>query len=560
MSEQEPTPPGGALALQDIRSVVDGAIAVAGGLLTAGERVMARRIAALEGPAGYLYARLSSRQGEIFRLDRISYAEVPHPDRALAELIGLDLAHENVPPSLAIGCYTLPELAEFCAALGLPKGGRRAELELRLEGKKWPQGRIFRLCGKALLRRLERLWLRRVDADRTELLLERLGVRRWVEYRPTGGGSPFPTRGAMLELEEALRAPALSAEQALARVRGAQPRPAYLRHLDPRRIWVHQVIEAARGLERGGEPARAALVYAGLLEAGLRRPAEVAQRLALSLDAAGDREGALAACLSWIPKVDPSGRLSIERTGRRLARALRRPWKAAAPLREAPVRQLQLTATGSVGARPSWEVEGLTIEQAVVHRLAPRPALHGENALWTTLFGLLFFDLYWLPVRDMLPVPFLAGPLDLGSPDFALNRKGAVEARLEAIAAGQGPAHMRAVWERHAGAQVAGVDWSLASIDALCAIADGCGPALVEILGRLTREGWSIARGLPDLVILPGVATRIEGAVPGHLDEGLLFAEIKGPTDALRDDQRVWLDRLLAAGLRVELWQVVEAS
>ena len=60
---------------------------------------------------------------------------------------------------------------------------------------------------------------------------------------------------------------------------------------------------------------------------------------------------------------------------------------------------------------------------------------------------------------------------------------------------------------------------------------------------------------MPDLVILPGVVTTL-AAHPSRLGGGLLFAEVKGPNDALSDRHRVWHDRLLRAGVDVELWHV----
>ncbi|MBW1877749.1 MAG: VRR-NUC domain-containing protein [Deltaproteobacteria bacterium] len=76
------------------------------------------------------------------------------------------------------------------------------------------------------------------------------------------------------------------------------------------------------------------------------------------------------------------------------------------------------------------------------------------------------------------------------------------------------------------------------------------------ILETLLREGWRAARGLPDLVVLPGPRIRLPGAMPSRLGEGLVLAEVKGPTDSVRDEQAAWFDRLLGAGAKVELWQV----
>ena len=57
-------------------------------------------------------------------------------------------------------------------------------------------------------------------------------------------------------------------------------------------------------------------------------------------------------------------------------------------------------------------------------------------------------------------------------------------------------------------------------------------PARAAILERLARHGWSVARGLPDLYVLPGAPARLESAVPARLYDRDLLVEIKGPTDA----------------------------
>jgi hypothetical protein len=36
----------------------------------------------------------------------------------------------------------------------------------------------------------------------------------------------------------------------------------------------------------------------------------------------------------------------------------------------------------------------------------------------------------------------------------------------------------------------------------------------------------------------------------------MLLAEVKGPGDSLRDEQRVWMHRLLELGVPTEVWKV----
>ena len=80
---------------------------------------------------------------------------------------------------------------------------------------------------------------------------------------------------------------------------------------------------------------------------------------------------------------------------------------------------------------------------------------------------------------------------------------------------------------------------------------------VARILGRLAKEGWASARGLPDLLIF-GDGRRVEGLIPPTLATGVLLAEVKGPTDSLQDGQRVWLQYLRDGQENVELWHVTE--
>ncbi|MCB9745929.1 MAG: VRR-NUC domain-containing protein [Alphaproteobacteria bacterium] len=551
-------PLGDDLCLEDMQWVVRGALAVGGPLLSAGERVLARRLLEMQGPPARLWARLATRKGEVFRVEDIDYQGVPDVGAALDALAQLDLAHEHMPPRLRAEALTVPELREVCRELGLRVGGRRAELVERLtERGDWRRGRVFRVVGKGLLWRLELLWFRDPWRDRSARILERIGQVRWVDYAPTGGGRPFPSRGALRDYLRALGGEALEPEQALTLIQQASPRPQHLRRLDPRRIRARRLVEVARQLEREGEPARAAALYQGLLEAGSRHPGAVVHRLSLALAAAGEPGAGAAACATWRDAVAPERRPALERTGRRLAKAAGQTWRPARPLRGAPQRTLRLARQEGEGPRPRWGEDQEHVELAVARALAPRVALHGENLIWTTLFGLVFLDLYWLPVPDMLPVPYLSGPLDLGSPAFFEARAEAMSARLEELRQGGGPARISAHHARYEGARVGGVDWALAPLPLLRAVVEGVGgEGLCALLGRLAREGWSAARGLPDLVLLPGEARRLDDALPARVGEGLLLIEVKGAGDSLRDEQRVWIDHLLEAGVPVEVWKV----
>ena len=83
MSEPAPVAPH---AVADLRWVIARALERGGGLLTAGELVVVRRILALEGEAALLYARLSGRRPLVFRLSRLASPDVEDVPAAVAVL------------------------------------------------------------------------------------------------------------------------------------------------------------------------------------------------------------------------------------------------------------------------------------------------------------------------------------------------------------------------------------------------------------------------------------------------------------------------------------------
>jgi hypothetical protein len=299
------------------------------------------------------------------------------------------------------------------------------------------------------------------------------------------------------------------------------------------------------------------------LEDGALEPGDLAQRAVLAAGAL-DPPGAVGLAGRWCPRVDPASALALERSARRLARAAGVTW-GSAPRRTPPKRRWTLPGAGGDGARPLYRIEGqdLPVEPALVHLLAVRGrrVQHAEAAPWTTLFALILRDLYFLPLPGVLPVPWLTGPLDLGTPAFAEARPAALEDRLAEVRAGAAPALVRARFQAHAGELLAGARWDLCDGEALAAAAEALGgPALAVVLGRLAREGWQAARGLPDLLILPGPALDLPEAAPAHLGPGLLLAEVKGPGDSVRDAQAAWFHLLLEAGAPVELWTVARGA
>lgn len=554
-----------------------------GHLLSAGEWVVVRQLQACSTGARSLYARLFGRKDRFLATEELDYPDVDDIDAAVQELAAAGLARTSAglcTPRELLPLHPMPGLRQVCRALGLPRSGRRSALEERLVRAPGAQALLLkpavRLAHRGLVRRLCRAWLVDHAGDLSALVLARMDVVKPPPHPVTGGPGLHPSRRALQAYEAALRRWGkreldceAECEAALAVLRDMPPPDPARARFSPLPFALRVVTEAARGRERQGEPGSALAVYdealASVQRLGMAPPPELVRRRALCLDRLGDAAAGARACAAALDAAPPSPARALARTGRRLAKRGGAPWRPLPPLRAPRPRTLTLPPSPGSGRRPRWRVAGeaRVAEGAVAAALvaAGRRVVHTENAPWTSLFALLLWDVLFAPVHGMLPGPGMHRPLDLGLPGFAARRSTELEAALAPLSAGHGPAALDAALEAHGGEAIAGLRWHAGLPTELRALVRALpGPALAGIL-RAYADHWRDARaGMPDLLLLPGAACRVEGAFPGRIPEDTVFIEVKGPTDSLRDGQRIWLDRLQALGLRAELWTITPSA
>ncbi len=597
-------------AAEDLREVVAGALAREGHLLAAGEVVVARRILTLDDEACELYARLTMRVGRVFRVVDLDYAL--DTSAAVARLVAEELADGFAPDDACREAVGVPELRAACRALGLAVGGNRDALEARLAGRRWMRDAVVVPRHRALLRRLELLHFQRSGMERGMLVAERQGFVRWADYTPTGGPGLFPTRAAMRERERAVRGawsdpgeplrialggardPGPCAwRRAVEAVVATDPPAEVLRDLvgAGARLWprwalrleaegrVAEALEVCRGVvprdqgaEGGPAPLRNAspAVPADLVGGKAPQTHDLSPRERETPTGPGALRGpqpppqdaspwqkptstvASGSPLGVTPAPTAEERVALHRTGRRIAKKLRRSWPPeVAP--DIPVRRVQLARGGDVGARPGWRGDDRdrVVEAAVLSLpgMRARGAIHAENALWTSLYALVLRDLYWLPVPGMLPGPRRSGPRDVGTPGFARRRREAVDARLAEVA----ESGTRSFVDAWSGERLDGL---VPAPELLAAARSVPGDLARAVLTRLVDEGWEAARGLPDLWIPPGARVAVPEFLPATLPESGLLAEVKGPSDSIRDAQAVWMRHLVESKILVEVWSV----
>jgi hypothetical protein len=567
-----------AFALADLDAALAAGLDRLRPLLTAGELQVIRALQACAGPARALWARLFSRTPRPLPLDGLRYPEVG-PVGLAAEALAESGVATFGPFRIEelLGLHTLPALAEVARGLGLPAKGPRAAVEASLRAHPAGRGALDRpaiaLRHRSLVQRLVRAHLLGHEEGLRVLVLDRIGHRRLPEH-PITPGALYPHRRALLAHEAASQRwggpspPPPDASLAAARGHIAD-RAGWAARPIPRFCALRRAIpaaaEVARGWERGGRPADALALLDELLQAagpaGPELKAELERRAALCLAALGRPAEGARRCAQAREGAPPVAALALDRTGHRLARRSRTPWIPLPPLREPVERALTLAPAPREGPRPLWagpegpaEVE---IAAAATVSAQGRAALRAENSPWTTLFALLLRDVLYAPVPGMLCGRGMPRPLDLGEPGFAARRADALRRALAPILAGEAPERIAAAWAAHEGEAIAGARWGACSLELLLQLGAATpGPALAGIL-RAMAEDWRGARaGLPDLAVLPGAAVRVPGLFPAALPAGLLLIEVKATGDSVSDAQRVWMDRLLGLGVRVEVWHV----
>lgn len=506
-----------------------------------------------------LYARLTQRIPTVFEVARLTTPGVCDMRSAVAALEDAGLVDGLV--TWRQRAEQLPKTALRSGArrCGLPTGGSKQALVERMAPHAgWHEGRWLRVRHRGLIRRLERWAQLRARPDRSTWVVARLGVVRWPDYELTRGSALWRTRSALIRWERLLD-PELPVETALRAIdHGTGRAPG---RLDLRGRLLRGVLEAAREHERDERGNEAVTLYERLHASGVPLPT-VAFRWSRALEAAGQPRQALDVLAQGRTGATGVRAIEIARAGRRLARRLRQGWAPDRPARPVPERHVRMPLqAGPSGHRPRWRpgTEDELVEAATQSLLAAhgRRAIHGEGRLWRTVFALLFADVYFLPVPGALPVPYLSGPLDLGSPTFRAARATEITHVLEGVAQGEAASRIEAAYARWEGTQLAWARWDVTDGRSLAEIVEGIGPgALTVILEAFLSEGRGAARGMPDLVVLPGAAATLPDAVPSRVPPRLILVEVKGPNDSLRDAQAIWIERLLRAGVGVEVWNV----
>jgi len=514
-------------------------------LLDTQELAFIHAFAALDAPAQALLVRMVMRKGELFRSDRLEYAEIGDTQSALQPLLALGWVREPEQLSLEqlFALLRKDELAScFAGQLSRPRAAKSELLEqlqaLALAPRplsEWfaqaPVG-IVQWCLQPLCDRMRLLFFGNLYQDWSDFVLADLGLLRF-EQVPFSPGSRALQQRSDVDLAMALHAcverqvlgdePA-SILEALAGWRSDNP---WLARRHSRLLFA-----LGQQCERLADWDQALAVYAQSSHAQAR----IRQVRVLERSERWPQAHELALQLAQAP----ANALETQAVQRMLPRLVRKLGGPAQPRRRAtpaPVIELDLPR----------EHAALGVEEAVRQHLAQAGGqLHYvENTLLNSLFGLLCWDAIFAPVPGAFFNPFQAAPQDLHDCEFQQRRAALFDACLGRLDDGT---HRQAILDCYAakqGLQSPFVFWPMLD-EGLLTQALACLPAvhLKQCFLRLLQDIRNNRTGMPDLIQF-------------WPEQGCYrMVEVKGPGDRLQDNQLRWLAFCAEHGLPVAVCHV----
>ncbi len=456
-----------------------------------------------------------------------------------------------------------------------------------------PEDYWFNLSAKVVYRRFELLYFERMSQSLSQFILADLGIHNFEAYSTSIASRSFNTRA---EIEGLYRISALYEEFEEGGL-GGKPSDIDIKKFDSfcqrltelpnftkdavnqklARLTQGLWLMAARQLERLGQFEQALALYANTE----RTPSR--ERRARCLNKLGRDDEALGLVeLMLEAPIEESERL----VARRLQKSLHRSLGLQAPeLWQGEFNTFKLECQRS-GAEKSLE-DGVSnaerVEQCAARHLSAvegeqlRLCIEVENRLFCSLFGLAFWDIIFADVSGAFANPYQSRPSDMYQSEFYPRRKIPIEERLAALASGDTQMIMEHFHQKR-GITNDWVHWSLFEEPSLDLLDLGITnrqdkdeiPLLLQLalkafsgalLARLFRQMLFDLRyyraGFPDLIRFHLASESLS------TDDGILnsannrvtaeLIEVKGPGDALRDNQTIWLDWFNRNGVKARV-------
>ncbi|MFK7976465.1 MAG: VRR-NUC domain-containing protein [Halioglobus sp.] len=486
-----------------------------------------------------LYVRLISRTGPLFRTSKLHYPEISDMAAALLELVNgaLVVPYEVLDIDDLAALYTRKELEEmFCdrlASQALPKKATTKgdlinaidALELTSEDiahyrATVDSGEIVSPSGEETVALLQLLFFGNRHQSLTQFVLEDLGVAKFYPYA--------------LHPEHRLFSCRESVEEYLCCAELADARYALLDN------------DQAEALP---ELAREVLRFNVRFESTRQRWNKLCNRLARDLERQQDWEQALAlyARSQSHPARERSARI-LEKTEQ---------WQSASAVCEAilsqPLNEAEHEAAQKIGPRLLKKLNGTRTKrhrdafdelqlcivqgEGSVEQLAALELEHYwsrvhyvENSLMNALFGLAFWPVIFADRPGVFHHPFQRAPADMYDGAFQSNREALVKKRFELLEAEDLARLIGEAYDEYCLYQNHWVDWRFIDKEMLEeAVRVIPSEHLTAIWKRILFDPQENRTGFPDLIAF------------GERAGEYALIEVKGPGDALQNNQKRWL-------------------
>ncbi|MEE1886574.1 VRR-NUC domain-containing protein [Pseudomonas carassii] len=514
-------------------------------LLNRDEQGFIHAFSELPFPSQALLVRMVMRKGELFRSDKLDYAEIGDTEAALAPLQALGWVADDATLTLEqLGALLRKDELVNCFAGRLPRPrAGKAELLEQLQAldlspaplAQWYPGfpvRILRWCQQPLCDRLRLLFFGNLYQSWSDFVLADLGVFRYEQVAFSDDSRALCQR-TEVDLAMALHHCAERLEQ------GAAPAEllAALDGLDHSNPWLSRrrarlLFSLGQQCERLGDWGLALRIYADCAHPEARiRQVRVHERSEQWPEA-----HALALHMAQAP-ANALERQALERLLPRLARKLGGPAQPRRRSEAVTLIELELPV----------EMAALGVEEAVRQHLEQDGGSvhYVENTLFNSLFGLLCWEAIFAPVPGAFFHPFQSGPQDLHDVDFQQRRAALFDACLGRLDDGSHRQAIRDCYQAKQGLQSPFVFWQMLDEPLLEQALAHLPPAhLKACFLRLLQDIRANRAGMPDLIqFWPGQG-------------GYRMVEVKGPGDRLQDNQLRWLEFCHAHGLPVAVCHV----
>ena len=514
-------------------------------LLSEAERAFMRDFEALPTASSALLVRMIMRKGALFRTGKLEYGEIGCPRAAAAPLIGLGWLDDQ--PLLGLGeVFALMRKAEIAEAFRLtarmravPKDELMAWLAATFVERRtfdaWcPRTAevVYRVRVLGLCERLRLMFFGNFDQNWSEFVLADLGIFNYEKVAVPASARAFQRREHIDDFHTIYRCrESFQREESGEAILASVPPPITDNAwLEARRAKL--LFRVGQRYEKDGDLEAALSVYRDCAYPGARvRAVRVLERQDRWEDAA-----ALAAYAEAAPE-DEVERQQLARIVPRLLRRL--------GAREAARRRPSGWLTFELNV-PATD-DDLPVELATSAFLTEpdAPVHYVENALINSLFGLLCWDVVFLPLPGAFFHEFHSAPADLYTPEFHRRREHEFATCFAQLATGEYQHTIRRNFARKQGIQSAFVSWGWLSEELLEVALECLPPAhLGHCFHRILRDVKTNRAGFPDLIQFWPRERRYR------------MIEVKGPGDRLQDNQIRWLDYCASAGMPVSVCHV----